>query len=80
MSWVLLGTVHSAFGGQHLWVPECDSIICYSHQGMEQLGTGQDPRSQETPENLEKRRCCAAQSCILWLLHVFGLQGVMAAS
>lgn len=63
-----LGTVHSAFGGQHLWVPECDSIICFSHQGMEQLGTGQDPRSQETPENLEKRRCCAAQSCMLWLL------------
>lgn len=29
--------VQSAFGGQHLWVPECDSRICSPHQGMEHL-------------------------------------------
>lgn len=73
-------SVHGALGGQHLWVPECDSIIWTPHQGMEQLWTGQDPRSHETPENLEKRWCCAAQSCIPWHLCVFGLQGVMAES
>lgn len=49
------GTVcTSAFGEQHLWVPECESVISSPHHGMEQLWTGQDPRSQETPENLEK--------------------------
>lgn len=36
------------------WVPECDPITCSLHQGMEQLWTGQDPRSQEAPENLVK--------------------------
>lgn len=51
MSWML--PRDSVHGGQHLWGPECDPLICSPPQGMEQLWAGQDLRSQETPENLE---------------------------